>query len=379
MKIFTVILTGGIFVLSILSTPSWSSDSWPELDTSKEIAADGFEFFDNAKNYRLAIEKEKSKGDFEFNILLAQATTEAAGSTAGQPSTKAGMSEAEERAMIAEALANPLSYLWLMFTQNDTKWYDGDILDRLGEDAKVQNTLLMQPVMSIQLTEKWKTILRPVIPINSFSTVDNIDISTGNKPPPITGVDFDRETGLGDIILWTAFSNQYKPPFIWGFGPTIMMPTATDDMLGTGKWSAGPMALAFSITEKWIVGGVFQHWWSFAGDDYITINTSLGPASVERSDVNLTDFQYVIRYRLTPETNIGMGPNIQYNWETSELSLPVGMGFDTMAKIGKLPVKIGAEAYYYVAKDDDFGPEWQLRLFFVPVLPAPGWSQKPLF
>jgi hypothetical protein len=74
-----------------------------------------------------------------------------------------------------------------------------------------------------------------------------------------------------------------------------------------------------------------------------------------------------------------MGPNIQYNWETDELSLPVGMGFDTMINIGKLPVKIGAEAYYYVAQDDDFGPEWQLRFFFVPVLPSPKWSQKPLF
>ncbi|MEN8757715.1 MAG: hypothetical protein ABF303_04565 [Desulfobacterales bacterium] len=378
MKRFSVILIGCIFVLSIHSPPSWSGDSWPEPDPSKEIAAGGFEFFDAAKSYRLAIEKERSEGDFEFDILLAQAKTEAAGSADGQSPTNAGMSEAEERAKIAEALANPLSYLWLMFTQNDTKWYDGDLLDRLGEDAKVQNTLLIQPVMSMQLTEEWKTILRPVIPINSFETVGNVDITTGTVPD-ITGIDFDRETGLGDIILWNAFSNQYKPPFIWGFGPTVMMPTATDDQLGTGKWSAGPMALAFNISEKWILGGVFQHWWSFAGDDDLTINTSLGPATVERPDVNLTDFQYVLRYRVTPETNIGMGPNIQYNWETDELSLPVGMGFDTMIKIGKLPVKIGAEAYYYVAQDDDFGPEWQLRLFFVPVLPSPKWSQKPLF
>lgn len=89
-----------------------------------------------------------------------------------------------------------------------------------------------------------------------------------------------------------------------------MMDTATEDQLGTGKWSAGPMALAFSITEKWIIGGVFQHWWSFAGDDDLTVNTSSGPVKVERPDVNLTDFQYVLRYRLSPKTNIGMGPNI---------------------------------------------------------------------
>ena len=289
-----------------------------------------------------------------------------------------GTNEAEERAKLAEAMANPLSYLWLMFTQNDTKWYDGDIMDSLGEDSKIMNTTLLMPVLSMQLTEKWKTIFRPVIPINSFDTIGNVDISTGTVPE-ITGIEFDRKTGLGDIVLWTAFSNQYTPPFVWGFGPTIMMNTATDDQLGTGKWSAGPMALAVSITEKWIIGGVAQHWWSFAGDDEISFDTDFGPVTVERPDVNLTDFQYIIRYRYSDVTNIGAAPNIQYNWETDELSLPVGIGFDTLIKIGKLPAKIGLEAYYFVVQDEKFGPEWQLRFLFVPVLPAPEWSRNPLF
>lgn len=46
---------------------------------------------------------------------------------------------------------------------------------------------------------------------------------------------------------------------------------------------------------------------------------------------------------------------------------------------GRLPVKVGAELHYYVEQDDDFGPQWLLRFFFVPVLPAPEWSKKPLF
>ena len=310
--------------------------------------------------------------------LLAQAEAGAAGSEDAKLDAGAGTSAAAEQAKIAEAMNNPLSSLWLVFMQNDTKWYDGDLLDQLNEDTKLQNTTLIQPVMPFQLTEKWKAIFRPVIPINSFETVGGVDITTGSVPE-ISGVDFDRKTGLGDIVLWNAFSYQYKPPFVWGFGPTVMLPTATEDQLGSGKWSAGPMALAVNITEKWIIGGVFQHWWSFAGDDDLTVNTSAGPATIDRPDVNLTDFQYILRYRYSDVTNIGVAPNVQYNWETDELSLPVGIGFDTLVKIGKLPVKIGAEAYYYVQQDDDFGPQWQLRLLFVPVLPSPKWSQKPLF
>jgi len=292
--------------------------------------------------------------------------------------TDASPDAVDEDAAIAEAMLNPLSYLWLAFFQNDTSWWDGDILDRLDEGTKVQNTLMVAPVLSIQLTEKWKTIFRPILTVNSFETVDNVSVST-NDTPSVTGIDVTREAGLGDTVLWTAFSNQYSAPYIWGLGPTVLLPTASHDQLGTGKYSAGPMALGFYLSEKWVFGGILQHWWSFAGDDHVEVDTNLGPVKVDRADVNLTDFQYVIRYRATPTTNIGAGPNIRYNWESEELFLPVGIGGDILVRLGPLPAKIGAELHYYVVTDDDFGPKWNLRFFFVPVLPAPEWSRKPLF
>ena len=81
--------------------------------------------FDVNSNYLLS----QAEFDFDSPLLLAQAAT---GST--ESDTAAGASEAEDMAAIAEALANPLSYLWLMFTQNDTKWFDGDLLDRLDDE-----------------------------------------------------------------------------------------------------------------------------------------------------------------------------------------------------------------------------------------------------
>ena len=41
-----------------------------------------------------------------------------------------------EDEMVAEAMLNPLSYLWLLFMQNDTTWYDGDILEALDKDPQ---------------------------------------------------------------------------------------------------------------------------------------------------------------------------------------------------------------------------------------------------
>ena len=129
------------------------------------------------------------------------------------------------------------------------------------------------------------------------------------------------------------------------------------------------MGLGVYIGEKWIVGGVGQHWWSYAGDS-------------DRQSVNLTDFQYIIRYRLGPQTTIGMAPNIQMNWDADsgeKLRLPVGFGGDTLIFLGPLPVKIGLEYQYFIEQPDLVGPQHLIRFIFAPILPSPEWSRKPLF
>ena len=269
---------------------------------------------------------------------------------------------------IAELIANPFSYLWFGVIQNDTYWYSGDALDFLNEGDKIVNSTLIQPVMSLGLSEKWRVIFRPVLPIVSVDTVTGFNFITDEPEGPRIEADFKRKTGLGDIALWTAFSPQYTPPLVYGFGPTIMMDTASDKWLGTGQWSAGPMGTIAYITDKWIVAGVAQHWWSFAGES-------------DRNSVNLTDVQPIVRYRLSKTTNIGIAPNIRYNWGApsgDELTVPLGGGISTVFMLGKLPVGVGAEFYYYVKRPDILGPEYQVRLFITPVLPAPEWARKPI-
>lgn len=270
---------------------------------------------------------------------------------------------------VGELMANPFSYLWFGMIQNDTQWWDGDLLDMSGEDTKIMNTTLIQPVMSFQFTQESRLIFRPVIPINSFDTISNFDIIEDEPEGPVLGTDWDRKTGLGDIVLWAAYSPQYTPPLVYGFGPTIMMDTASSDDLGTGKWSAGPMATVVHISDKWIMGGVAQHWWSFAGDS-------------DRDSVNMTDIQPILRYRLNASTNIGLAPNIRCNWsaESGERwQIPLGLGASTVVMLGPLPLGIGVEGYYYVERPDTLGPEYQFRFFITPVFKAPEWSRIPFF
>ena len=276
------------------------------------------------------------------------------------------------QAEIAEMVNNPLSYLWMLATQNDTYWYDGNVK---GADKITVNRFTIMPVMPMQLTENYKLVLRPWMPIYTsrlpWGRADNFKWTGGEigEGFPMAISDTDFHSGIGDLGLWAALASNESstPPFVWGVGITAMFNTANRPQFGTGKNCAGPMGLAFYVGEKWIVGGVLQHWWDYSGDS-------------DRSHVNLTDFQYVLRYRLTPETNIGMGPNMQYNWETDDFTLPVGGGMDTLIKIGKLPVKVGFEVYKYVKHGpDNLHNDWQARIFFVPILPSPKWSREPIF
>ena len=292
-----------------------------------------------------------------------------------------GAAQAEEeqltREQIAEMVNNPLSYLWMLATQNDTYFKEGDLQDA---DKMTVNRFTVMPVMPMQLTDNYKLVFRPWFPFYS------------NKLPtePVRfladrGSDAETKSGLGDIGFWAAIASNEgaKPPFVYGFGITTMFDTAVSPKFGTGRNCAGPMGLAFYVGEKWIFGALVQHWWDYSGGGHS--KTFLLPngeeMTVQSGHVNLTDVQYVLRYRLTNETNIGMGPNASYNWETDDFLLPVGGGMDTMIHIGKLPVKVGAEFYYYVAhgSNDAFHNEWQARVFFVPILPSPKWSRKPLF
>lgn len=95
------------------------------------------------------------------------------------------------------------------------------------------------------------------------------------------------ENGIGDIFQSFFFSPKAPTSSGWilGAGPAINMKTATDDLLGTGKWSAGPTAVALKQEHGWTYGALANHVWSFAGDS-------------DRSDVDATWLQLGLRYWL---------------------------------------------------------------------------------
>jgi len=95
-----------------------------------------------------------------------------------------------------------------------------------------QNVLNIQPVIPISVSKDWNLIVRWITPI----IYQPLPIPQASGPPTQT-------TGayrLGDMNP-SFFLSPRKSKVIWGIGPTLVLPTATNTTyLGQGKFSVGP-------------------------------------------------------------------------------------------------------------------------------------------
>lgn len=267
----------------------------------------------------------------------------------GQPALRAAeepKSQADMQALTQES-SNPVGKLWMISNQ-----FNFNLLQsprgRLFHDPHLQFNWNFQPVMTFDLSDQLRLITRPVLPIYSSPyaagrhTVGNV-------------------SGLGDAEFMAMLSPVSDSRFLWGVGPTAVFPTATDRHLGSGKWQLGATLAAVYMDEKWVVGVFPQQWWTVGGDP-------------DRAGVNRCQTQYFLWYSPAPTWQIGMSPNILIDWDAKKaedaLTLPIGLGVAKLVTLGKLPVKISAEADYSVIRPRNMaGTEWTFRLTLTPIIP----------
>jgi hypothetical protein len=242
---------------------------------------------------------------------------------------------------LARAAQNPVANMISMPFQNNTNF-------NIGPDDATQNILNFQPVWPITLNDEWNLITRTIFPL-TWQPVTEAN--------PGGGYSTDTTFGLGDTTF-TAFLSPHKPgKIIWGVGPVLLIPTATDDVLGADKWGAGPSVVVLTMQGHWVIGSLFSNVWSFAGSG--------------DQDVNLFTWQYFINYNLADGWYLTSAPIITANWEApsgEEWTVPFGGGVGKIFKIGKQPMNAQASAYYNVEKPTN-GPDWQLRLQLMFMFP----------
>ncbi|MDF1826404.1 MAG: transporter [Verrucomicrobiales bacterium] len=227
---------------------------------------------------------------------------------------------------LAKQLANPVSSLISVPFQSN--WDFG-----IGAKDASRYILNIQPVIPFEINENWGLVSRTILPV--------IDAES-----PAPGVP--DASGLGDTVQ-SFFFTPSEPVSGWilGGGPVLSLPTATNSLLGSEKWGAGPTAIALRQEGRWTYGALVNHVWSFAGDD-------------SRNDLNGTFIQPFLAYITPAKTTYTINMENTYNWEQSQWNLPINLSVSQLLKLGSQPVQASFGVRYY-ADAPDGGPEWGLR------------------
>jgi hypothetical protein len=214
-----------------------------------------------------------------------------------------------------------------------------------GADDGSAYMMNINPVIPVTVGD-WNFISRALIP--ALVSVDGFIAGLPGIPEGDRTAR-DRTTGIGDINYSLFLSPADSKGLIWGVGPSIMFPTASDDQLGSGKWSAGPTGVVLVQPGWGTYGGLVRQLWSFAGDD-------------DRTHVNQMLIEPFINYNLPGGWYLITDMIMTANWNadaSQRWTVPLGGGVGKLFKIGEQPINSRLEAYYNVVKPDA-APNWQL-------------------
>jgi hypothetical protein len=233
--------------------------------------------------------------------------------------------EKARAAEVAKHLQNPVANLISGPIEND--WDFGS-----GRADAMTYTASLKPVVPFSLDSDWSLITRTIVPfIYSESPVP------GGR----------SSTGLGDITATVYLSpNEAMRGWDWGVGPGLILPSATDHSLGSGKWSAGPTAAVLRQDGPWTLGMLTGHAWSFAGD-------------ADRSSFSTTFLQPFVSYTTSGQTTFGVDTTSEYDWVARQWTVPLELSASQVVSIGKRAVQFGLTGRWYAERPSD-GPDWGL-------------------
>lgn len=236
--------------------------------------------------------------------------------------------QSETTRELAKAAQNPIADLVSLPIRNTINF------NASPEHNKIQDVTTLIPTIPMRVTENWNIIFRTTIPILY-------------QPALTPGAS--SEFGVSDINLTAYVARSESRTLIWGLGPTLLLPTAMERTLGTGKWSAGPSVALVAQPGSWVLGFLMYNLWSFAGYD-------------DRASVNQFLLQTFVNYNLPKGWYLCTAPFLSANWKLpmgERWMVPAGGGFGKIIRTKSVIFDLQTQAFYYVRKPRSEA-EWSL-------------------
>jgi hypothetical protein len=228
---------------------------------------------------------------------------------------------------LAKQTQNPIASLISVPLQGN--WDFG-----LGDRDATGLLVNFQPVVPFPISPSTNIVLRIIMPLTS---------------QPGTASDGTRINGMGDVLSTAFFSPSKASRIIWGAGPVVLLPTATNNTLGTEKFAVGPSAVVLMQPGKFTVGLLFNHLWSTSGAN-------------DRADVNQTFLQPFVNYNLGGGLAVGANVEASANWKADEpWTVPLHLSVSKVTLLGKRPVNLALAVGPYLASPSG-GASWRFRL-----------------
>ena len=262
--------------------------------------------------------------------LLSVGTAARAQSATPAPSANAG-SVPEDASEVAKKLQNPIGDLINVPFQSNTNF-------NTGPHRGTQEILNIEPVIPIHINQDWNVITRTILPViwqPSFQPAQTVPFGTG----PITFSAFLAPSKLVD-------------GWLWGVGPVVQVPVASNGSLGSNVWGAGPTGVVVFMKGPWVGGVLTNNVWSLGG--------SPGRGGTRYNNFLLQPF---LTYNFPGGWFVGSSPIVTANWLVSgdkAWTLPLGAQFGRVIRIGGRPINLLLGAYYNALRPQ-FGPTWQIR------------------
>ena len=132
---------------------------------------------------------------------------------------------AEELDDWAAVAQNPMADIMKLPLQNNFN-------QGTGHKDQTEYILNLRPSMPSDLSDNWLLINR-------------LDVPFIYQPGRVSG---EKDSfGLGDTTYEGFYGPSGSRTFYWGAGPAFQIPTATDNQIGSKKWSAGLAATASMV------------------------------------------------------------------------------------------------------------------------------------